>query len=520
VEGRRHRGATSVKVPRVRTPETGGAAGGSPSAAPLAAALELEAVSVEYPGTRALRAVRLAIGPGERVAVIGPSGAGKSTLLRLANTSLLPSSGALRVLGEDPAAISATRLRALRARIGTIWQQLHLVPQASVLENVRMGRVGSSSLAVLALGGASAAERARVGAVLARVGIEDKLDQRLETLSGGEQQRVAVARVLHQGPDLLLADEPLASVDPARAAEVMQLLLAAAEDRTLVVSTHLLEPVLPFFPRVIGLRGGEVIFDLPRERVTAADLARLYQPVAATPSGERIEAPAPPLPPAPPADAPPLRVAASSLPGDHLLPRVLPALRAAHPEIRVRLAVSDTGAALGALLGGDADLALVGARELHPDLLFEDVLEDEIVLLASPALDALYRPGGGPLALSVLARLPRVDREPGSATRQVVEAQLAGMGAPLDPAAQIAETGSPAALLGAIAAGVGVGFASRLSAAGPLAAGRVRAVPVERLRIPRRVYAAVRRGGSLPVAARALLELVRAEAARIGSPPA
>jgi phosphonate transport system ATP-binding protein len=494
----------------MRTPET--EVGGAPTLAPAPAALELARVTVQYRGTAALSAVSLAIRPGEKVAIIGPSGAGKSTLLRLANTSLLPTAGAVRVLGEDPGTLTAASLRALRARIGTIWQQLHLVPQASVLENVRLGRVGTSSLAALAFGGAGSAERARVRAVLERVGLEDRLDRRLETLSGGEQQRVAVARVLHQAPDLLLADEPLASVDPARASEVLKLLLAAAEGRTLVVSTHLLDPVLPLFPRVVGLRGGEVLFDLPRDRVDAAALARLYQPIGATPSGEWIPAAA-----AAPAGAPtsPLRVAASTLPGDHLLPRVLPALRAAHPEIRVHLQVSDTGVALDALLAGRADVALVGARDLHPDLVFEDLLEDEIVLLASPAFAALP-PEGAPLSPARLARLPRVDREPGSATRAVVEAQLAGMGAPLDPAAQVAEAGSPAALLLAVAGGLGVGFASRLSAAADLAAGHVRAVPVERLRVPRRVYAAVRRGTPPTPAARALLDLVRAEAGRLG----
>ncbi|BDG03224.1 LysR substrate-binding domain-containing protein [Anaeromyxobacter oryzae] len=489
--------------------------GGTPTAEPLPPALELEGATVDYRAARALAGVRLAIRSGERVAIIGPSGAGKSTLLRLANTSLFPTAGVARVLGEDPATLGAGRLRALRARVGTIWQQLHLVAQASVLENVRMGRVGSSTLAALALGGASGAERARVAAVLARVGLEHKLDERLERLSGGEQQRVAVARVLHQSPDLLLADEPLASVDPARAAEVLRLLVSAAEGRTLVVSTHLLEPVLPFFPRVVGLRAGEVLFDLPRERVGAADLARLYQPLGATPSGERIATT--PLPALRGSSGPPLRVAASTLPGDHLLPRVLPALRAAHPDVCVHLSVSDTGAALDALLGGDAEVALVGARDLHPDLVFEDVLEDEIVLLAAPALGGLGL-GAAPLPASDLARLPRVDRERGSATRRIVEAQLAEMGSPLDPAAQVAEAGSPAALLGAIAAGLGVGFASRLSAAADLAAGRVREVPVERLRIPRRVYAAVRRDRPLPETARALLDLVRAEAARARGP--
>jgi phosphonate transport system ATP-binding protein len=392
--------------------------------------------------------------------------------------------------------------------VGTIWQQLHLVPQASVLENVRMGRAGRSSLVALALGGAGAGERAQVREVLERVGIAPKIDARLETLSGGEQQRVAVARVLHQEPDLILADEPLASVDPVRATEMLRLLLDAAEGRTLVLSTHLLEPVLPFFPRVVGLRDGEVLFDLPREQVGPLELARLYQPLAATGSRERIPWAAPGASP-----ANTLRVAASSLPGDHLLPRALAAFRAAHPGLRVHLSISDTGDALELLRTGRADLAVVGARDLHPDLVFEDLVEDEIVLLAAPG-QALPRE---PLAPSALGSLPRVDREPGSATRRVVEEQLAAMGAPLDPGAAVAEAGSPGALVAAVEAGVGVGFASRLSVAAELAAGRLHEVRVERLRIPRRIHAAARRSAPPAEPARALLDLVRREASRLGS---
>jgi len=477
------------------------AAGAAPlrPVAASAPALALRGVSVEYQGAHVLRSLALEIRRGERVAVIGPSGAGKSTLFRLANTSLLPSGGAVRILGQDPVRLPPARLRALRARVGMVWQQLQLVPQASVLENVRMGRVGSSSLARLALGGAAEAERARVAEVLAQVGLEAELDRRLETLSGGEQQRVAVARVLHQSPDLILADEPLASVDPARAEEVLRLLLAAAEGRTLIVATHQLEPVLPFFPRVVGLRSGAVLFDLPRERVGPLELAALYQPLGATRSRERI----PRAGASPPERS--LRIAASSLPGDHLLPPALGALRAAHPEVRIHLSVTDTGDALARLAAGRADLAVVGARELHPELIFEDLLEDEIVLLASPALPLPPEP----LAPGTLSRLPRVDREPGSATRRLAEAQLAEMGVPLDPGAALVEAGSAGALKAAVASGAGVGFASRLGAAAELAAGRLRVVAVARLRIPRRVFAALRRGGALSPAAAHLLALVR-----------
>jgi phosphonate transport system ATP-binding protein len=467
---------------------------------PVVAALD--GAAVVHGRFAALRGVSLRIRAGERVAVIGPSGAGKSTLLRLLNTSILPSAGEVAILGDDPVRLRRGALRRLRGRIGTVWQQLHLVPQASVAENVRMGRVAQSSLAAFALGALSSAERARVLAVLEQVELAARIDERVDRLSGGEQQRVAVARVLYQGPELLLADEPLASVDPTRGAELLRLLLAAAAGRTLVVSTHQLEPVLPHFPRVIALRGGEVLFDRRRDEITADDLARLYRSEASAPSPDRA------IPFATGGSQVTLRIAASTLPGDYLLPRLLPRFREAFPEVRVSLSVHDSAEALEALRAGRADLALVGARDPHPDLVFEDVAEDEIVLLAPPGLAV----PGEPIPPAVAARLPRVDREPGSATRRVVEEQLAAMGCPLDPDAQVLEVGSPEAVKAAVAAGAGVAFASRLSAADDLAAGRVRALAVERLRIPRRIFAAVRRGAPPPAAARALLDLLRAEA--------
>jgi phosphonate transport system ATP-binding protein len=486
----------------VRQPGPEGSGAGS-----AVEAVVLDGVTFSYGAAAALRDVTLAIGRGERVAVIGPSGAGKSTLIRVLNTSLLAGPGRARILGTDPAALAPPRLRALRARIGTVWQQLHLVPQASVAENVRMGRVGSASVAALALGGLSAADREAVAAVLGEVGLEHKIDERLDRLSGGEQQRVAVARVLFQAPDVLLADEPLASIDPALGAEVIRLLLQAAHGRTLVVSTHQLDPVLPHFPRVVGLRDGAIAFDAPTADVGADDLARLYQPLASTPSPDRPADPAP--------RSGPLRLAASTTPGDYLLPRVLPAFRAAHPAERLALAVRDTAVALDDLAAGRVDLALVGARLPRDGFVFEDVATDEIVLVRAAAHGA----ASAPLLPSALARLPRVDREPGSATRRVAEAHLAALGAPLDASAAVMEAGSVEAQKAAIAGGAGFGFVSLLAVAGDVAAGRLRIVPVARLAIPRRIYAAYRGDAPPTPAARALLDLLRAEAARIAGAP-
>lgn len=239
--------------------------------------LSFEGAGFAVGPVRALDSVDIVIRHGERVAIVGPSGAGKTTLLRLAGAAAFASSGTVRVLGEEPARLRGVALRSLRARIGMVHQQLHLVPQASVIENVLLGRVGTQGILRLALGPMRRAERQRVADLLERIGLGRRLDERVDRLSGGEQQRVAVARVLWQGPELVLADEPFSSVDPVRSVEVVRLLLAAAEDRTLVVSTHQIGPIRNLVDRFVGLRRGGVLFDLPREAVTEERLAALYR---------------------------------------------------------------------------------------------------------------------------------------------------------------------------------------------------------------------------------------------------
>jgi phosphonate transport system ATP-binding protein len=239
--------------------------------------LSFGAVRRDLGGVRALDAVDLTVTRGERVAVVGPSGAGKTTLLRLAGASLFASGGAVRVLGEDPAGLNDRALRALRARIGTVHQHLQLVPQASVVENVLLGRVGTLGLLRLALAPMRRADRGQVAALLEQVGLRQRLDERVDRLSGGEQQRVAVARVLWQQPELVLADEPFSSVDPERSAEVARLLVEASRGRTLVVSTHQIAPIRDLVDRFVGLRGGRIVFDVDRARLTPDRLAALYR---------------------------------------------------------------------------------------------------------------------------------------------------------------------------------------------------------------------------------------------------
>jgi phosphonate transport system ATP-binding protein len=244
---------------------------------PSAEVISFRGAGRGFGGAPVLSGIDLVVRRGERVGVIGPSGAGKTTLLRLAGASLFATLGEVRVLSEDPSRLHDGPLRSLRSRVGTISQGLQLIPQASVLENVLLGKVGTRSILAIASGSLARAERSRVGALLERVGLGARLDERTDRLSGGEQQRVAVARVLWQQPDLVLADEPFASVDPERSAAVAALLAEAAEGRTLVVSTHQLGPVRAHLDRFVGLREGQILFDLPRAALTEERLAALYR---------------------------------------------------------------------------------------------------------------------------------------------------------------------------------------------------------------------------------------------------
>lgn len=243
--------------------------------------LRLQGVSVAYGDRLALDGVTLSVRRGERVALVGPSGAGKSTLLGLGNGTVTPTEGCLEVLGVDPTAAAPGALRALRGRIGSVHQQLNLVGPLQVVHNVNAGRLGTWSRlrALRSLVRPLQVDEAR--AALERVGIAPYLHMRTDRLSGGEQQRVALARVLVQDPDLVLADEPVASLDPARAEEVMSLLCGlldqqTGERRTLVVSLHDFDLAVRHCDRVVGLRQGRVVLDVAVEDVGEGTRERIY----------------------------------------------------------------------------------------------------------------------------------------------------------------------------------------------------------------------------------------------------
>ena len=229
-------------------------------------------------GLRALDGVSLTVGRGEHVAFVGPSGAGKTTLFRLLNLTLRPTEGAVLLDGVDVAALDGAGLQRARRRIGTVYQQHNLVGRLRVVHNVLAGNLGRWSLATALASLVRPRDAAHAGGALEQVGIPEKLWARTDELSGGQQQRVAIARVLVQDPDVILADEPVSSVDPSLAVTIVTLLRALSHGsrKTLLMNLHSVELALGHFPRIVGVREGRIVFDLAPDKVTAELLAELY----------------------------------------------------------------------------------------------------------------------------------------------------------------------------------------------------------------------------------------------------
>jgi phosphonate transport system ATP-binding protein len=243
------------------------------------AALALEDVGLVHPnGQRALQGVTLTVERGARVAVIGPSGAGKTSLLRIAATALRASEGRVELLGARPWQIGARPLRALRARIGLVHQAPPIPPRLRVITAVLAGRLGAWSIGRALVSLLVPVDIAGAQAALARLDLADRLFDRCDRLSGGQLQRVGMARVLYQAPELLLADEPVSALDPALADMAVGELIAQSEatGATLVASLHAVDLALKWFDRIVGLRAGVVVFDAPAAAVSRAMLQELY----------------------------------------------------------------------------------------------------------------------------------------------------------------------------------------------------------------------------------------------------
>lgn len=241
--------------------------------------LAVSGLAKSFSGHDILRGVDFTLAPGQSTALIGANGSGKSTLLRCLVRLVEPTSGQVRMLGQDVDKLSSAALRRFRARVGIVWQRHNLVPRMSVLSNVVHGvqsrMTGPRTWAQFL---ATAAVRAEAMACLARVGLADRALARVDSLSGGQQQRVAIARMLMQRPEFILADEPDASLDPQTGQEVMELLLnlVRQDGLSLLVISHRLEHTLAYSDRILGLAQGCIALDRPTPGTDAALLRRFF----------------------------------------------------------------------------------------------------------------------------------------------------------------------------------------------------------------------------------------------------
>lgn len=240
--------------------------------------LDIRGLAMRFPnGLNALRGVDLTIRAGELVVILGSNGCGKSTLLRCIARLLDPTGGTIAVAGEDVSRLSGTALRQARCAVAFVSQQANLVRRRSVLANVASGTLGRHRSIATSLGLLPVAELAFALDQLRVVGLADQAAQRAGTLSGGQAQRVAIGRALAQRPRVLLADEPVASLDPDAAVDVLVLLRQLARDGLGVVCVlHQPELARRFADRVVGIRAGSIVFDLPAAMLGASTIADLY----------------------------------------------------------------------------------------------------------------------------------------------------------------------------------------------------------------------------------------------------
>ena len=241
--------------------------------------LEVTNVSKTYSaGDKALDNVSFTIPAGQVVGLIGPSGAGKSTLIRCINRLVEPTSGSISLGGTVITGMSTRELRSVRRRIGMIFQEYALVERLSVMENVLSGRLGYVSFWRSFLRRYPGADVQKAFALLDRVGLVEHAGKRADALSGGQRQRVGIARALEQDPELLLIDEPTASLDPKTSRQIMRLLLEICNEQHLpaIINIHDVVLAKQFTERLIGLKAGVIVFDGTPAELTDTVLTRIY----------------------------------------------------------------------------------------------------------------------------------------------------------------------------------------------------------------------------------------------------
>ncbi|MBV6395319.1 MAG: Cell division ATP-binding protein FtsE [Anaerolineales bacterium] len=240
--------------------------------------LRIQNVSKTYPnGTQALKNVSFDVKDGEFLVVIGLSGSGKSTLLRCINRLIDPTEGQIFLDDVDITAAPPAKLRQIRRKIGMVFQQFNLVKRSSVMTNVLSGRLGYVNPWTSLIGLWSADEKKRAIEALGRVGIADKAGARADALSGGQQQRVGIARALMQEPNLILADEPVASLDPVLSHSILQYLEQLnKEGITVICSLHFLDLVHRYATRVVALKDGIKVFEGSAQEIDRARFKEIY----------------------------------------------------------------------------------------------------------------------------------------------------------------------------------------------------------------------------------------------------
>ena len=240
--------------------------------------LQIDGVTKRFGAATAVDAVSLTVDRPMMVGIIGRSGAGKSTLLRMLNLLERPSEGAVRFEGREVTALRGAAARAWQADCAMIFQQFNLVPRMDVVSNVLHGTLNRRSTARALFALWPRADVHRAIDILARLGIEEHAPKRAEALSGGQQQRVAIARALMQDPKVILADEPIASLDPMNAQIVMDALRRIHEEdgRTVVCNLHTLDTARRYCDRVVGMRDGRVVFDGTPAQLTTGAARDIY----------------------------------------------------------------------------------------------------------------------------------------------------------------------------------------------------------------------------------------------------